>query len=215
MAGEAQKHFTFDLPHTVDEVLVLMAQAGIPGAANELIVRYREKTTRLILRLARGKHLSLEDGKDAVQEAVFFWTRRAIDHYDVWQVMQPHGCSFGTFLEIQVLPRYFLDFVRRLARRQKHDRQAKNAPLGQNTLPFEATATSAWQEMLVQFESALQVADPLLRKNLGWAQGGKTSQGKRRGNQPFSPDGSAAVARNPRANPAFLWFLAKSGGVED
>ncbi len=95
MGGEGQKHFIFDLPPTVDEVVVLMAQAGIPGAANESVVRFLTPTHELIQRLGHNKDLHPEDIDDAKQEA-YFWIQEAIAKYDPWQMMKPDGCSFGT-----------------------------------------------------------------------------------------------------------------------
>jgi RNA polymerase sigma factor (sigma-70 family) len=114
-------HPGFDLNLAVmeDEALVVLAsECGYGPARDELIVRYRAQTDRLIGYLAFRYQFSNADAEDAGQNAVF-WIIEAIGKYDTGQIGKVRGCSFRTFIHRVIMAR-FKDFAKHLRRVECH-----------------------------------------------------------------------------------------------
>jgi len=118
---ENEGHVWFDLDLAVmeDEALVVLAKECEFGPArDELIVRYRYQSDRLIAWLARPQGLNHADVDDARQSAVF-WIVEAVNKYDTNQIGKPRGCSFRSFV-YRVLIARFKDFTKHWHRVERH-----------------------------------------------------------------------------------------------
>jgi len=120
-------HCGFDLNLAVmeDEALVVLAkECEYAPARDELIVRYRAQTDRLIGWLVYRHNLNGADAEDVRQSAVF-WIVEAVKKYDTNQIGKERGCSFRSFIH-RVLIARFKDFAKHLRRVECHyDRTAR------------------------------------------------------------------------------------------
>jgi RNA polymerase sigma factor (sigma-70 family) len=98
--------------------VALVSQSGFHKAGHVLLLRHREWSRRLIVRLARHRGLSPHDTEDALQDAMFA-ILKAICHYDTLRPSGQNGCLFQSFLG-RVLTNRFKDFVKHLRRTERH-----------------------------------------------------------------------------------------------
>ncbi len=103
---------------TDEELVALVTQSGFQQAEHVLLLRYREWSRRLIMRLARHGRLSPHDTEDALQDAMFA-VMKAICRYDTSRLSGQNGCPFQSFLG-RVLTNRFKDFVKHLRRTESH-----------------------------------------------------------------------------------------------
>jgi RNA polymerase sigma factor (sigma-70 family) len=99
-------------------LVVLAKECEFKLAADEIVVRLRERTNRQIAGLARALRWNADDVEDAQQEA-YCWLAEAIRTYDTREVGKLGGCNFETFA-YQVVERRFLDFARHVGRLENH-----------------------------------------------------------------------------------------------
>jgi RNA polymerase sigma factor (sigma-70 family) len=169
MAPSPARPYDLDLSPLGDEELVVLAQeCGYQPAAHALLARHHPWVNHLIARKARPTRLGAADVEDARQEAVF-WILEGIACYNTLELAQPKGCRFRTFLYTLVGCR-FIDFARRIWRRQRHlDPQAPlvDPQAGLDTIPLttrnrvrldqdDPAAALVWQENRLRLESALE-----------------------------------------------------------
>jgi RNA polymerase sigma factor (sigma-70 family) len=111
------KKYDLDLSKIGDEELVVLAQeCGFRPAADELVLRYHPRMSRLIAHLARQTTLTAADVQDAQQNA-FFALVEAIAHYNTLQMFKPAGWRFHTFARL-VTKRRFWNYSKRIGRVQ-------------------------------------------------------------------------------------------------
>jgi RNA polymerase sigma factor (sigma-70 family) len=112
------KKYDLDLSKMGAEELVVLAQeCGFRPAADELLLRFHEPVCRVITRKARYTALTVPDIQDAQQNAVFA-IFEAIRGYRTSEMVKRGGCKFGTYAQM-VATRRFVDFAKRISRRQK------------------------------------------------------------------------------------------------
>jgi RNA polymerase sigma factor (sigma-70 family) len=97
-----------------EELVALVTQSGFREAGHVLLLRHREWSRRLIMRLARHRGLSSHDTEDALQDAMFA-ILKAICRYETVRPNGRNGCLFQAFLG-RVLTNRFKDFVKHLRR---------------------------------------------------------------------------------------------------
>jgi RNA polymerase sigma factor (sigma-70 family) len=179
MQPAANKAYDLDLSKLGDEeVVVLAKECGYQPATQELLVRFRDYTNRLIARQAKQTRLTAADVEDAQQNAVFA-VAEAITRYHTEEMVKPNGCSFRTFLRI-VLTGRFRDFVKHVTRVARHyDRSVTTNGTGASALDLiEAQAERAgrrirdrtdpasaaeWREAWERLENVLQRLDTVQR----------------------------------------------------
>jgi RNA polymerase sigma factor (sigma-70 family) len=119
--AQSEGHLCFDLDLAVmdDEALVVLAKECEFGPArDELIVRYRDQTDRMVRWLAHCRSHGHADVEDALQNLVF-WIVEAINKYDTNQIGKANGCSFRSFI-FRVVNARFKDFAKHLRRVEGH-----------------------------------------------------------------------------------------------
>jgi hypothetical protein len=88
-----------DLPHTCDEVLLLVArEAHCQPARDELTCRYWRKCQTKLPRWVRGYRLTPRELDDVHQQS-FFWIQEAVRAFDPGQLSLPRGSRFPAFLQ--------------------------------------------------------------------------------------------------------------------
>ncbi len=110
-------HIAYDLnlSQMADEPLVVLAkECQFQPAEQELLLRYRMWSNRLIVQLGRKRGLTLHEIEDAAQDAVFS-VIKAVQRYDTRQMGRIQGCSFQAFVG-RVATDRFKDFVKKLYR---------------------------------------------------------------------------------------------------
>ncbi|MGL4512208.1 MAG: sigma-70 family RNA polymerase sigma factor [Lacipirellulaceae bacterium] len=117
---EACEHPSLEMALIDDEALVVLARECDYGPArDEILVRYRPQTERLVNWLSRSTEFGATDVEDAHQNSVF-WTVEAIGKFDTLQPDAARRCSFYSFLHRVVVARYkdFTKHLRRVERRR-------------------------------------------------------------------------------------------------
>jgi DNA-directed RNA polymerase specialized sigma24 family protein len=164
-----------DLPHTCDEVLLLLArEAHCQPARDELTCRYWRLFGANHSRCVWGYRFTSWDREDAHQEA-FFWIQEAIRAFDSGQLSLPQGSSFQTFMN-RVYRLRLADFLRSLHRHKKNFRPVQ--ALGDWPRGFvrdhNLVSCGHREELQHRLEEALSDLDPSAR-----ALWHELSQGKR------------------------------------
>ena len=175
MRNPEEHGWFLDLPHTCDEVLLLLArEAHCQPARDELTCRYWHLFRANLSRWVRGYCLTSWEREDAHQEA-FFWIQEAIRAFDSGQLSLPQGSSFQTFMN-RVYRLRLADFLRSLHRNNKYFRPVEaldDWPIG--VLRVHNLASGGDREELQhRLEEALRELDPSAR-----ALWHELSQGKR------------------------------------
>jgi RNA polymerase sigma factor (sigma-70 family) len=153
-----------DLPHTCDEVLLLLArEAHCQPARDELTSRYWHKFQTNLPRWVRGYRLTCWDLDDVHQQA-FFWIQEAVRAFDPGQLSLPRGSRFPTFLHRVVRSR-LADFLRSLRRNNNRFRLVAEPDHGPKRLRREQDLASAGHrdELQLQLDQALRLLDPSAR----------------------------------------------------
>jgi RNA polymerase sigma factor (sigma-70 family) len=136
----ASRAYDLDMTQVGDEELVVLAkECGFRPARDELILRFRDRSNRLIWQGAGFRRVPTIDVEDAQQDAVF-WVIEAIEHYDTSQIGVRDGCSFRTFL-FRVLTARLQDFLKHLWRVQ-----ARHLPLTQANLAISCLRSAGRRE---------------------------------------------------------------------
>ena len=160
---EAQGWF-LDLPHTCDEVLLLLArEAQCQPARDELTCRYWHMFQATLPRWVRGYRLTYWELDDIHQQA-FFWIQEAVRAFDPGQLSLPRGSSFPTFLQRVVRSR-LADYVRSLRRTKNRVRLvAEPGQWPKRRLRDQDLASAGHREARqLQLDQALRVLDPSAR----------------------------------------------------
>jgi RNA polymerase sigma factor (sigma-70 family) len=172
----ADEHGWFlDLPHTCDEVLLLLArEAHCQPARDELTCRYWQLFQASLSLWVRGYRLTSWDREDVQQEA-FFWIQEAIRAFDSAQLSLPQGSSFRTFMK-RVFRLRLADFLRSVHRNQKYVRPVRKLDEWPQRLLRDHNLASSGhgEELQLRLEQALRQLDPSAR-----ALWHELSQGKR------------------------------------
>ena len=152
-----------DLPHTGDEVLLLMArEAHCQAARDELTRRYWHTFPTNLRRWLRGYRLTPWELDDAHQQA-FFWIQEAVRAFDPRQLSLPRGCSFHTFMQ-RVFRSRLADFLRSLRRNKKRFRLVAESDHWPKRLREQDLASDGHRdELRFQVDQALRLLDPSAR----------------------------------------------------
>jgi RNA polymerase sigma factor (sigma-70 family) len=160
---DAQGWF-LDLPHTCDEVLLLLArEAHCQPARDELTWRYWHQFKTNLPRWVRGYRLTSWELEDAHQQA-FFWIQEAVRAFDPRQLSLPRGSSFQTFLK-RVFRLRLADFLRALRRNKKRFPLVAEPDHWPKRLLREQYLASPGhpEELHLQLEQVLRLLDPSAR----------------------------------------------------
>jgi RNA polymerase sigma factor (sigma-70 family) len=169
-----------DLPHTSDEVLLLLArEAHCQAARDELTCRYWHLFKTNLPRWVQGSRLTSWEREDAHQQA-FFWIQEAVRAFDPGQWFLPQGSGFQTFLK-RIFRLRLADFLRSLRRNRKHFRLVQEPDHWPKRLRREHNLASAGhrEELHRHLEQALRQLDAPARAL--WQE---LSDGKRLGTFP-------------------------------
>jgi DNA-directed RNA polymerase specialized sigma24 family protein len=155
-----EKRWFLDLPHTCDEVLILLArEASSQCARDELTCRHWNQFKARLPRFGIRLQLTSWDLEDAQQQA-FFWIREAIRAFDPVQMFLPQGSSFQTFLN-RVLRLRLLDFGRSLRRRTSRFRLVGEQGVWPDCLLADGGLdfSGPGRELHLQLEKAVNLLD--------------------------------------------------------
>src|SRR5262245_51335464 len=123
MRNPGEQGWFLDLPHTCDEVLLLLArEAHCQPARDELTCRYWHLFKASLPHFVRSGQLTSWELEDAHQQA-FFWIQEAVRAFDPLQLALPEGSSFQTFLK-RIVRLRLSDFLRSLHRNRQRFRAA-------------------------------------------------------------------------------------------
>src|SRR5262249_13174299 len=164
MRSPEMQGWLLDLPHTCDEVLLLLArEAHCQPARDELTRRYWQTFPTTLPRWVRARRLTPWELDDAHQQA-FFWIQEAVRAFDPGQLALPRGSTFHTFLRRVVRSR-LADFLRSLRRNKSRCHLVGESDHWPERLLREQVPVSAGhrEELQLRLDRALRLLDPSAR----------------------------------------------------